>query len=116
MNGCTVTGLRVESRGPPEDLHVLPQPAVLPPQRGQPLTFTAGQAIALSRVGPSPLDPVAHRGLRRTEVLGELTDRAVTTPAQLHGLGPEPGMNDQRGRGSFFPMLSITDIHPGPNP
>ena len=45
--------LREESRGPLEDLHVLAQPAVLPPQRGQLLALAAGQPVARSPASTS---------------------------------------------------------------
>jgi hypothetical protein len=69
--------------------NVLAQPAVLPPQRGQFLTFAAGQAVPLAGVDLGLLDPVAHRGLGQIEVLGDLTDCAVTASAQLSDLGLE---------------------------
>ncbi|MCX5333812.1 hypothetical protein [Streptomyces sp. NBC_00140] len=66
---------------------------------------------AAARLGHSP-----HRGLRQVEVLGYLTGRAVTPSAQLDGLGLNSGVNERRGRGFFFPMLSMMDILPGQNP
>ena len=47
--------LREESRGPLEDLHVLAQPAVLPPQLRQLLALVAGQAAVLR--SPRPARP-----------------------------------------------------------
>ena len=35
------------------------------------------------------LDPLAQRGLRQVEVLGDLGDAAVANPAEAHGLGLE---------------------------
>ncbi|MEU3616212.1 hypothetical protein ABZ725_28360 [Streptomyces sp. NPDC006872] len=51
--------LREGGRGPLEDLRVLSQSAVLPPQRGQFLAFAAGRASALGRVGLGLADPQA---------------------------------------------------------
>src|SRR6202042_299027 len=79
--------LREESRGPLEDVDVLPQPPVLPPQLGQLLALAAGQApVPGPRVALGLLDPLAHRGLGQVEVLRDLPYRPVPALAQLHDL------------------------------
>ncbi|MDX3849484.1 hypothetical protein [Streptomyces sp. AK02-01A] len=50
------------------------------------------------------------------EVFGDPTDRTVTAPAQLAISAVDSGVNERRGRGFFFPMLSMTDTLPGQNP
>jgi hypothetical protein len=52
----------------------------------------------------------------QVEVLGDLTERAVTALAQLDDLGFELRVNERRGRGFFFPLRSMVDILPGGEP
>src|SRR5215472_10058901 len=91
-----------ESRRPLEDLHVLPQPPVLPPQLRQLLTFLGGQATVADRPGipPGLLHPFADRGLGQVEVAGDLADRPVPALAQLDDLGLE-----LRGKRAALPGL-----------
>ncbi|MFF0066565.1 hypothetical protein ACFYRC_34570 [Streptomyces sp. NPDC005279] len=49
----------------------------------------AGQAIALAGVDFGLTVPQTHRDLGQIKVLDDLTDRAVTEPAQLNDLGLE---------------------------
>jgi hypothetical protein len=77
-----------ESRGPLEDLHILPQPAVLAPQLRQLLPFRAGQAAVLtrSRVPLGLLHPFTHRGLGQVEVPSDLANRTIPPLTQLNDL------------------------------
>ncbi|GAA3833623.1 hypothetical protein GCM10022206_84850 [Streptomyces chiangmaiensis] len=70
----------------------------------------------LARVDLGLLHPVAHRGLGQVEVLGDLTDRAVTAPAQLDDLALVLRRERTARPRLFFPMLSMMDILPGQNP
>jgi hypothetical protein len=65
-----------------------------PPQHGQYLAFTAGQPVALTRVGLGLADPQPHRGLGQVEVLGDLTTersprRHTSTISALNSGGNE---------------------------
>ncbi|MFE7841415.1 hypothetical protein ACFU53_36790 [Streptomyces sp. NPDC057474] len=95
---------------PLEDLHAVPQAAVLPLQWGQFLAFAAGGAVPLADIDSAC--PVAHRGLGQVAVPGDLANRRITASAQL----TISGVNERRGRGVFFPMLCVVDILPGTQP
>lgn len=97
--------------GPLEDVDVLKQTAVLPPQCGQFLAFAAGQAVPLARIDLGLLRPVTHRGLGRIEVLGDLTDRAVTASAQLDDLRLELG-RERATRARLLLPHALHDGHP----
>jgi hypothetical protein len=56
---------------------------------GRFLALAAGQAVSLTVADLGLPDPVTHRSLGQIEVLGDLTDRAVTASAQLDDLGLE---------------------------
>ncbi len=81
------SSLGEESRCPLEDLHIFPQSAVLPPQRGKLVTFRGGQPVRTGTgVDVGLPNPVANRGLGQIEVSGYLADRPVPTPADLDDL------------------------------
>src|SRR5207302_7287961 len=103
--------------GPLEDLHILPQLPVLPPQLRQLLPLHAGQAAILA--GPSVafglLDPLADRGLGQVESL-------ATWPIDRSACWHRPtisalnsGVNERRRQG-FFPMLSMLGHPPWAKP
>src|SRR5215211_7398263 len=106
--------LHEESRGALEDLHVLAQPPVLPPQHGELLALLAGQPAVATRAGV-PLGlahPLAHRGLGQIEVPGDLPDRAVTTLAQLNDLGLEL-CGERPSRARHLALVAFHDLHDG---
>nr|WP_229868938.1 hypothetical protein [Streptomyces chryseus] len=94
-----------------EDVDVRAQAAVLPPRRGQLLALAAGQSVSLARVDLGLFDPVPHRSLGQIEVLGYLTDRAVTTPAQLDDLGLEL-RRERTTRARLLLPHALHDGHP----
>jgi hypothetical protein len=96
--------LRQESRGPLEDLHILAQPAVLPPHLRELVALGRGQPI-----GPGPgialglLQPLLDRCLGQIEVRRDPINRPVTAPARSTISGLNTGVNERRGRGFFLP-------------
>src|SRR5690349_21370590 len=85
--------------------------AVLPPQRGQLLALTAGQAVTLARTDLRLPAPVAHPGPGQVEALGDLTDPAVTASEQLDDLGLE--LRRERTARARLPLPhALHDGHP----
>ena len=64
------------------------------------LVAREGAGWTLARVDVCALDPLAKRGLRQVEILGDLGDAAVADPAEAHGLRPE-----LRGERAAWPPL-----------
>jgi hypothetical protein len=112
-NGYTFTGsLHEESRGPIEDLDVLLEPAVLPPQRRQLFLLAAGQPVTARAGVPLGLaHPLAHRSLVRSKSRATCPiDRSprwhTSTISALNS-----DVNERRGRccrlRSTFSMMDI---------
>ncbi len=79
--------------------------------------FAAGRTVSLTRIGLGLTDPVADRGLGRVEVLGDLTDRAIATPARPTTSASHSDVNERRARTLFLPTFSMMNIFlPGPKP
>jgi hypothetical protein len=64
------------------------------------LVAREGVIRPLARVDICALDPLAERGLRQVEILGDLGDAAVADPAEAHGLRLE-----LRGERAAWPPL-----------
>src|SRR4029077_8351449 len=97
-----------ESRRPLEDLHVLAQPAVLPPQLREFLLLGARQPAVLAGPGVTLilLHPLADRGLGQVKVLRDLAHRPVAALAQIDDLGLE-----LRGERTARPGLLPHSLH-----
>src|SRR5262249_48433473 len=99
--------LREESRDPLEDLHILPQPAVLPAQLSQLPPLGTGQAAVLpgSGIPFRLLDPLPDRGLGQVEVPVDLADvpvppRSSSSPQAAPTASPPVGPPTVRSRRS----------------
>jgi len=97
-----------------EDLHILPQPLVLPAQGRQLLALRTGQpAVATPHGVPLGLaHPLPDRSLSQVEVSGDPPDRAVTALAQLDDLGLEL----RRERPTRARLLAFHGLHDGHPP
>src|SRR5580658_10435470 len=103
--------LRKKSRRPLEDLDVLAQRPVLPPQPRQLRPLIGRQTWPLARVGLGLGDPGPHCGLGQVKVAGDLPDRAVTSPAPLHDLRLEL-RRERPAAARLLPLHGLHDEHP----
>jgi hypothetical protein len=85
--------LRRKPRRALEDLRILAQTPVLPPQRRELLALDVGQAIAAGAGIPLGLpDPIPHRRFGQIEVAGNLPDRTITRAIKVASAPQSPGV------------------------